>query len=126
MYWTDRGTKKIQRANLDGSQIEDLIVANLIEPYGIALNVPEKTMYIADAGTGKILRADLDGANVRDLIPVTGGPHPSFIELDLAARVMYWSDNRTNKIMRANLDGTIITEVISSGLAGPRGIALGR
>jgi hypothetical protein len=83
-------------------------------------------MYIADAGTGKILRADLDGANVRDFIPVTGGPHPSFIELDLQARHIYWSDNRTNKIMRADLDGTNIREIIPAGLAGPRGIALGR
>lgn len=26
MYWTDAGTDKIQRANLDGSAVEDLIM----------------------------------------------------------------------------------------------------
>jgi hypothetical protein len=26
MYWTDAGTDKIQRANLDGSGVEDLIM----------------------------------------------------------------------------------------------------
>ena len=25
MYWTDRGTKKIRRANLDGTRSEDLV-----------------------------------------------------------------------------------------------------
>ena len=117
---------RIQRANLDGSGVEDLITANLSEPYGLAVNPGGNTLYIADAGTGKILRADLDGGNVRDFIPVTGGPHPAFMELDLRARHIYWSDNRTNKVMRANLDGSDIRELIAGGLAGPRGIALGR
>ena len=30
---------KIQRANLDGSQIEDLITTGLREPWGIALDL---------------------------------------------------------------------------------------
>ena len=37
MYWTDYGTDKIQRANLDGSQVEDLITSGLKEPYGLTL-----------------------------------------------------------------------------------------
>ena len=29
MYWTDSGTRKIQRANLDGSGVEDLVTSGL-------------------------------------------------------------------------------------------------
>jgi hypothetical protein len=39
MYWTDQnGLQKIQRANLDGSGVED-IVTGLSIPEGIALNL---------------------------------------------------------------------------------------
>ena len=38
MYWTDRGTRKIQRANLDGTRVEDL-VTGLSEPVGLALEI---------------------------------------------------------------------------------------
>ena len=41
MYWTDFGTGKIQRADLDGSNIEDLITTGLSSPLGIALDVSD-------------------------------------------------------------------------------------
>ena len=37
MYWTDLGTSKIQCANLDGSDVEDLVTLGLERPSGIAL-----------------------------------------------------------------------------------------
>ena len=39
MYWTDTGTDKIQRASLDGSNVEDLVTSGLGSPRGIALDV---------------------------------------------------------------------------------------
>ena len=54
MYWTDAGSDKIQRANLDGSGVEDLIITYSSGPvkgggqrYGLAL-VPGRD----DLGTG--------------------------------------------------------------------------
>lgn len=40
MYWTDTGTGKIQRANLDGSQVEDLLASQSSAPLGLALASP--------------------------------------------------------------------------------------
>jgi hypothetical protein len=44
MYWTDAGSSKLQRANLDGTSVEDLIITYSSGPmsgggqrYGIAL-----------------------------------------------------------------------------------------
>ena len=37
MYWADALTVKIQRADLDGSNVEDLITTGLSKPHGIAL-----------------------------------------------------------------------------------------
>ena len=49
MYWTDdRRTDKIQRANLDGSNIEDLVTQGLSGPAGIALDVEGGKMYWTD------------------------------------------------------------------------------
>ena len=38
MYWTDLRTSKIQRANTDGSDVEDLVTVGLDRPSGIALH----------------------------------------------------------------------------------------
>ena len=44
MYWTDFGTEKIQRANLDGSNVEDLVTTGLSDPNGIALDLINSKM----------------------------------------------------------------------------------
>jgi hypothetical protein len=38
MYWTDWGTDKIQRANLDGTNVEDLVTSGLSFCAGIDLD----------------------------------------------------------------------------------------
>ena len=64
MYWTDPRTNKIQRANLDGSSVEDLITIGLTDPSGIALDVGGGKMYWTDPRADKIQRANLDGTDV--------------------------------------------------------------
>ena len=39
MYWTENQTNKIQRANLDGTGVEDLVATGLDTPWGIALDL---------------------------------------------------------------------------------------
>ena len=71
IYWTDVYTDKIQRSNLDGSDVED-IVTGLVWPHGIELDVAGGRMYwtegYANAPVHKICSANLDGSDVRDLI----------------------------------------------------------
>ena len=67
MYWTDHGLAKIQRANLDGSNVEN-VVTGLSSPEGIALDLTNSKMYWTDYGTDKVQRADLDGSGVEDLV----------------------------------------------------------
>ena len=120
MYWTDAGRGKIQRANLNGSNIQDL-VTGLETPDGIALDVAGGKMYWVDHSTDKIQRANLDGSNIQDL--VTGLGFPERIALDVAGGKMYWTDQGRNKIQRANLDGSNIQDLVT-GLETPDGIAL--
>ena len=126
MYWVDasRIGAKIQRANLDGSQIETLLAAGLRAPRALAIDVAGGKMYWIDAVIGgpKIQRANLDGSQVEDLV-VTGLDYPDGLALDLAGSKMYWTDAGTNKIQRANLDGTRIEDLVI-GLSDPVGLAL--
>ena len=123
MYWTDAEARKIQRANLDGTNIQDLVTTGLVDPESIALDLATGKMYWTDTAGGRIQRANLDGTNVED-IPILGLSRPDGIALDLAAGKIYWSDNGTDKIRRANLDGTNAEDLVVTGVADPEGLAL--
>ena len=123
IYWTDRDTDKVQRANMDGSNIKDLITTGLDTPQGIAVDVANGKVYWTDSATKKIQRANLDGSDVEDLVTGLLG-NPDGIALDVADDKMYWTDWLTNKIQLANLDGSGVQDLITTGLSGPTGIAL--
>jgi len=124
MYWTDLGTDKIQRADLSGSNVEDLVTTGVTEPMGIALDLTNSKMYWTDIGIiNKIQRADLDGGNVEDLV-TTGLGGLRGIALDLTNRKMYWTDIATGQIQRADLDGSNVEDLVTTRLANPIGIAL--
>lgn len=80
MYWTDRDRQMIRRANLDGTNVEDLITSGLDGPYGIALDLVAAKIYWTDRNLGTIRRADLEGSNVEDV--VVGLARPTGIALD--------------------------------------------
>ena len=122
MYWTDWAADKIQCANLDGSNVEDLI--RVRDPIGIALDVGRGKMYWTEGDLEKIKRANLDGSNIEDLITWRAGLSvPYGIALDVGRGKMYWTE-WGRKIRRANLDGSNVEDLITTGLRNPNGIAL--
>jgi hypothetical protein len=84
MYWVNQADGKIQRANLVGTDVED-VVTGLDIPRGIALNVGWGKVYWTDINSDKIQRANLDGSNIENLL--TGLGNPIGIALDLAQPV---------------------------------------
>ena len=124
LYWTNVFGGKIARANLDGSNAEDLVTKNK-GVYGLALDIQAGQMYWSNAATGKIQRSNLNGWNVKDI--VTGLRYPHGIELDMRSRKIYWVnwdwETFTGKIQRANLDGSNVTDILT-GLDYPSDIAL--
>ena len=117
MYWA--ACRGLQRSDLDGSNIED-IITGLRRPNRVALDAAGGKMYWTH-GCGGIQRANLDGSNFEDL--VTGFSVTEGIALDVAGGKMYWTDRNAAKIQRANLDGSDVEDLVS-GLGGPGALAL--
>ena len=121
MYWTDHSTGKIQRANLDGTNVQD-IVTGLGWSTDIAFDMSMNKMYWTDRDTtSKIQRANLDGTNIETLVTGDTSIIKESIALDISGGKMYWT--KGNKIQRANLDGTNI-ETLVTDIISLRGIAL--
>ena len=122
IYWADRGAvDKIQRSNLDGTGVEDLVTTGLIGPQGIAVDASGGKIYWTNLGTDKIQRSNLDGTGVEDL--VTGLSSPEGIAVYGAGGKIYWTNLGTDKIQRSNLDGTGVEDLVT-GVFDPRFIAL--
>ena len=101
VYWTDWTTDKIQRSDLDGSNLEDVIVSGLTTPVGIAVDLLGRKVYWADQTQGKIRRANLDGTEIEDI--VTDLDQPQDIALDIAGAKVYWIDHGTDGVFRADM-----------------------
>lgn len=114
IYWCDRNVGLVQRANLDGSEIETLIDAGSTNLRGIAVDVPGGKVYFADNAPDKknISRANLDGSQMETLVEDRG--FPADVCLDLQNRKLYWCDQQRNVIERSNLDGSLVETVIET------------
>ena len=134
MYLAEATTRTIYRANVDGSQIEDVTRHTGPGVTGFTdldLDLAANKMYwvIADHandGSGRVVRANLDGSQHEVL--VTGSrdvTRPLSLALAVAAGKMYGTDGGgTVSIRRANLDGSQVENLIQSGLDDPRGLNL--
>ena len=102
VFWTDFESGKIQRANLDGSKIEDAYVTEeFSEPHGIAIDTTGNKMYWTEHNTRKIQRANLDGSEAEILLTTDAAPRA--ITLNIDGGKLYLS---TGHILSANLDGS--------------------
>ena len=132
VYWTEEG--KIRRANLDGSNPQD-VATGLGTPDGIFLQVApiaavevlvresqRPPMYWVDAGVGTL--QSLTGSSVDAL--VSNVQNATSVALDIADDKVYWAEqtgNHSGSVWRANLNGTN-PELVRELTTAPRRIAL--
>jgi low density lipoprotein receptor-related protein 5/6 len=127
MYWADVNYGWIQRADLDGSNVETVTVGVPIDdPAGLAIDPLRQELYWSDFVYHKICKTNLVTHTTTTL--VSGVPKPIGMELDLAAGKLYWADfgqagQLVGRIQRANLDGSGVEDLVT-GLPNPRDIAL--
>ena len=129
LYWADREGMRMMRANLDGSNVETLVVAGDVVAdrgdatrwcVGVVIDHARGQLYWTqkgsdNAGQGRILRAGLDirdgeSAATRSDIEIwrDGLPEPIDLEFDEGSRLLYWTDRGDppagNTVNRASVD----------------------
>jgi len=151
LYWADREGMRMMRANLDGSEVETLVVSGDVVAdrgdatkwcVGVAIDHARGQLYWTqkgsdNAGRGRIFRAGLEipagqGAATRSDIEVwrDGLPEPIDLEFDEGNRRLYWTDRGDppagNTVNRASVDAIVRLppEVIVSHLMEAIGVAL--
>lgn len=121
LYWTDSSADRIQRSNLDGSNVQTVISGG-VGLGGLSLDTAAGKMYWVNGVVGKIQRANLDGTAIEDL--VTGLPlSVRDIALDSAAGKFYWIQLTEHTIQRANLNGSNV-ETVWTGTASAKPYAI--
>lgn len=105
VYWS--GFRKVWRADLDGSNVEELVNRVNTIWIGLALDLQADRLYLGGSSEG-LFRAELDGSNLTELPTDRAGA----IALDLAASKVYYTDSLQDRVGRSNLDGTGAEELL--------------
>lgn len=70
LYWTDRGDpprgNSVSRCSIIGTPAQEIVLHDLMEGIGIALDIPGNRMFVTDLG-GSIYAAALDGSGKRTI-----------------------------------------------------------
>ncbi|HJT30906.1 MAG TPA: hypothetical protein VJ783_02485 [Pirellulales bacterium] len=113
LYFTTSSSGKLFRANLDGTEITEL-VAGLTHTGDVVLDPKSEKLYISSLAGHKILQCNLDGTGMKDF--VRGLITPDELAIDLEKRFLYWSHSgRGGPVQRARLDnGLELTDVVAT------------
>uniref|UniRef100_A0A2K6K2Y9 LDL receptor related protein 4 n=1 Tax=Rhinopithecus bieti TaxID=61621 RepID=A0A2K6K2Y9_RHIBE len=124
VYWSDSTLHRISRANLDGSQHEDIITTGLQTTDGLAVDAIGRKVYWTDTGTNRIEVGHLDGS-MRKVLVWQNLDSPRAIVLYHEMGFMYWTDWGENaKLERSGMDGSDRTVLISNNLGWPNGLTV--
>ena len=129
VYWTQScGFNKINRSNLDGSCVEELVSA-VGCPAGIAIDPIARKLYWAEPVQHRIRRSNMDGSEVEIFLSSPDVRCPEGIAIDHVRGMIYWTQacpGSVNRVKRARLDGSCIETIITNDQNGAfaTGIAL--
>ena len=94
MYWTDTGSRRIERASMEGYNRMALHTTNLQTPYALTIDYATQTLYWSDYALNKLESSNTDGSNRRQLTTNIRDPY----SMVFFAGVLYWSDWSYNGI----------------------------
>jgi sugar lactone lactonase YvrE len=129
MYWADAGTGKIQRANLDGSNVEDVVTGQFF-PDQVAFDPIEQTVFWTaknlpnNSFPNRILRANVDGTGMQDLFPFVLHTATGGLAVDPFQRKLYALDLAGEGVYRMDLVGGGIEAADLLSFSNPTAFAL--
>lgn len=111
VYWVDQVSRRIQRAKLNGTNIQTVAT-----PTGIAfidLDVTNHVIYWSDLDV--IEKVNTDGTGRTVVVTHANAGEPICVTIDLPGSKIYWADQVSLELRRANLDGTNTETFLSIG-----------
>ena len=123
VYWIDNIEHKVKRANMDGSNVEDLVTTDIIWTVEIDLDLKNDKIYWSDFSAQNIKRCDLDGGNVeivvdentiqginRDLLTPTPF-YPRGIYFDENQGILYFLNGMEYKVRGLDINTNELTDL---------------
>nr|CAB3263508.1 LRP5/6 low-density lipoprotein receptor-related protein 6 [Phallusia mammillata] len=124
IYWIDVTNKKISRAYMNGSHVEDFISVGLESLEGLAVDWIGRNVYWSDAATKRIEVARMDGTSRRPIIWENLDDLRS-LAVDPSNGYIYWSQWGPDPcIMRAELDGSNPVEINENPVGRPNSLTI--
>ena len=111
LYWIEQtgdATGKIQRANLDGSNVE-LLKSLTSVPRDLAIDTIKGRLYLTNSW-GKVQRLNFNSSNFQPNL-ITGLDSPDGIAVDMTGGKLYWTES--GGITCADLNGENIQKVVT-------------
>lgn len=105
LYWIDNAAKQIFRANLDGTQEENVPVDSLSNPTSLALIPALDLLFYADLDAHRICSVSLNGGRSTILVK-SDAEYPVRLLADPVHGKLYWANDGGHRIERVSLDGT--------------------
>lgn len=117
IYWIDRGTNQIFRADFDGASPELLLDGDQVpgsdQFRGLAIDFDAGVLFFCDNSSDSVFRTSLGNPGVVEEV-ASGLGFPADIAVDSAAAKVYWCDRNEDKIQRSNYDGSALETVVST------------
>ena len=114
MYWSDTGTRTIERVSMDGKNRTPLHTTSLTTPYGLTIDYATQTLYWADYTLNKIESSNTDGSN-RNLVTSTNIRDP--YSITFFGGSLYWTDLSFNGIYSTLISSpNQVTSLLSLGV----------
>ncbi|XP_036046631.1 pro-epidermal growth factor isoform X5 [Onychomys torridus] len=124
IYFAQTALKWIERANMDGSQREQLIKEGVDTPEGLAVDWIGRRLYWTDSGKSLIGGSDLSGKH-RQIIIKENISKPQGIAVHPKAKRLFWTDTGMYpRIESSSLQGSGRLLIASSDLVEPSGITI--
>ncbi len=101
IFYTDTGTNKIMKCDLDGSNVEEVyyLPSGLADLGDIEVNTTNQMVYWINKGQSRIQSCDYNGNNFTNAI--TGLTTPS--SLCINNDILYWIDNTNDQILQHSI-----------------------
>ncbi|PIO29253.1 hypothetical protein AB205_0211260 [Aquarana catesbeiana] len=144
VFWSDVTLDRIMSANLNGSNVQEVVSTGLESPGGLAIDWIHDKLFWTDSGTSRVEVSNLDGSHRRVILwenlekpraialnPMEGYviietslESPAGLAIDWVTKKLYWTDAGTDRIEVSNTDGSMRSVLIWENLDRPRDIVV--